>query len=154
MHTSTVQCSPLSANAALCPALTFKPFILVDPFFVISLCPLTTVPCSWLSFYASCFLSPLTLSGFSNGMLAVFKPEALNCFTFFHPNLLILSVSRNPILTHLPLSEFLDSLLCILIAPTPGVAFSLIMPHMLAVASSFLSGRAYLSLNFLSPLFA
>ena len=44
---------------------------------------------------------PLTLSGFSNEMLEVFKPEALNYFTFFCPILSTLSASRNPILTHL-----------------------------------------------------
>ena len=49
---------------------------------------------------------PPTLSGFSNGMLEVFKPGALKYFTFFHPILLTLSTSRNAILTHLPLSGF------------------------------------------------
>ena len=39
-------------------------------------------------------------------MLEVFEPGALNYFTFFRPILLTLSVSRNPILTHLPLSRF------------------------------------------------
>ena len=48
---------------------------------------------------------------------------------------------------------FLDSLLCVLITPTPGPAFSLVRPHTLAAASSFSSGRSYLSLNFLPPLF-
>ena len=56
-------------------------------------------------------LLPLTLSGFFNGMLEVFEPGALNYFTFFRPILSTLSASRNPILTHLPLSGFLDSLL-------------------------------------------
>ena len=46
-----------------------------------------------------------SLLGFSNGMLEVFEPEALNYFTFFRPILLTSSASRNPILTHL-----LDSL--------------------------------------------
>ena len=54
------------------------------------------------SFYAS--FPPLTLSGFFNGMLEVFKPGALNYFTFSRPILSILSASRNPILT--PLSGF------------------------------------------------
>ena len=84
-------------------------------------------------------------------MLEVFKPKALNYFTFFCPILLTLSASRNPILTLLPLSEFLGYLLCVLITPTPGLAFSLLMPCTLAM-SSFLSGRANLFLNFL-PLF-
>ena len=48
-------------------------------------------------------------------------------------------------------AAFLDFLLCVLITPTPGLAFSLVMPRTLAVASSFLLGRAYPSLNFLPP---
>ena len=96
---------------------------------------------------------PLTLSGFFNTMLEVFKPGALNYFTFFHPILSTLSASRNIILTHLSLSGFLDSLLCVLITLTPGLAFSLLMPGTQAAASSFSSDRAYPFLNFLPPLF-
>ena len=98
-------------------------------------------------------LLPLTLSGFFNGMLEVFEPGALNYFIFFRPIQLILSASRNPISTLLPLSGFLDFLLCVLIAPTPGLAFSLLIPRTPAAASSFLSGRAYPFPNFLPPLF-
>ena len=94
--------------------------------------------------------SPLTPSGFCNGMLEVFEPEALICYTFFRFILLTLFVSRNPILTHLPRSGFRDSLLYVLIAPTPGLTFSLLM---LAAASWFSSGRGYPFLNFLPPLF-
>ena len=96
-------------------------------------------------------LLPLTVSRFFNGMLEVFKPGALNYFTFSRPIMSTLFASGNPILT--PLSEFLDSLLCSLIAPTPGLAFSLLMTRTLAVALSFLSGRTYPFLNFLPPLF-
>ena len=96
---------------------------------------------------------PLTLSGFFNGMLEVSEPGALNYFTFFHPILSTLSAFRNPILTLLPLSGFLDSLFCVLIAPTPGLAFSLLMPRMPVAALSFSSDRAYPLLNFLPPLF-
>ena len=135
------------------PTLVSKPLIPMYPFYIFSLCPLTTVPCSWLSFCASCLLSPLTLLGFSNGMLEVFEPGVLNYFTFSRPTLSTLSAFMNPILTHLPLSEFLDSLLCALIAPIPGLAFFLVMPHSPAAVSSFSSGRAYPSLNFLPPLF-
>ena len=85
------------------------------------------------------FYLPQTLSGFFNGMLKVFEPGAMNYFTFFRPILLTLFASRNSILTLLPISGFLDSLLCILIAPTPDLAFSLVMPRMLAAASSFSS---------------
>ena len=98
-------------------------------------------------------LLPLTLSGFFNGMLEVFEPGSLNYFTFFHPILSTLSAFRNPILTHLHLSGFLDSLFCVLIAPTPGLAFSLLMPRMPVAALSFSSDRAYLFLNFLPPFF-
>ena len=122
----------------------------ICPFYIFSLCPLTIVPCSWLSF---CLHSPLTLSGFFNGMLEVFEPGALNYSTFSRPILLTLSAFRNPILTHFPLSGFLDFLLYILIVPTPGMAFSLLIPCTLAAALSFSSGRAYLFLNFLPPLF-
>ena len=89
-----------------------------------------------------------TPSGFFIGMLEVSEQGPLNCYIFFCPILLILSVSRNLVSTHRPLSGYLDSLLCNLIAPTPGLAFSLVMPPTLAAASSFSSGRVYLSLNF------
>ena len=98
-------------------------------------------------------LLPLTLSGFFNGMLEVFVSGALNYFTFSHPIQSTLSASRNPILTPLPLSRFLDTLLCVLIALTPGLAFSLLMPHTPAAALSLSSGRAYPFLNFPPPLF-
>ena len=98
-------------------------------------------------------LLPLTLSGFFNGMLEVSEPGALNYFTFFHPILSTLSAFRNPILTHLPLSGFREPLFCVLIAPTPGLAFSLLMPRMPVAALSFSSHRAYPFLNFLPPLF-
>ena len=96
------------------------------------------------------FLS-LTLSGFFNGMLEDSEPGALNYFIFYRPIQSILSASRNPILTSL--SGFLDFLLCVLIAPTPGLAFSLLIPRTPVAASSFSSGRAYPFLNFLPPLF-
>ena len=120
MYTSTVQSIPSSVNAA--PSNFLSP---VGSFCIFSICPLITAPCSWLSFYASCLSSPLIFSGFSNRMVEVFEPGALNYFTFSRRILLILSVARNPILTHPPFSGFRDSLLCVLIAPTPGLAFSL-----------------------------
>ena len=130
-----------------CLTPTFKPLFPLCPFCFFSLCSLTTASCSVLSFYASCFLFPLTPLGFFNGMLVVFESGALNCSTFFRPILLTSSVSRNLILTDLPLSISLDFLLCVLITPTPSLAFSLVMPRMLVATSSFLSGRAYPSLN-------
>ena len=154
MYTSTVQSGPASANAALLP----------HPRLQISYSPSAHFISSY---YAPSSLSlapgfpsappastpPLILSGFFNEMLEVFEPGALNYFTFFRPILSTLSASKNPILTHLPLSGFLDSLLCALIASTPDLVFSLLMPCTLAAALPFSSGRAYLSLNFLPPLF-
>ena len=156
MYTSTVQSGPPSTDAALSrhPRLqtSYPP---VGPFCVSFLCSFTTVPCSCPFFYASFLLSSLTLSEFFSGMLEVFEPGALNYLVFYYPIQSILFASRNPILTHLPLSRFLDSLLCILIAPTPGLAFSLLMTRTPAAAAalSFSSGRAYPFLNFLHPLF-
>ena len=135
------------------PTLVSKLLIPHLPILYLLLCPLTTVPCSWLSYCASCLLSHLTLSGFFNGMLEVFEPGVLNYFTFLRSILSTLSASRNPILNPLPLSGFLDSLLCVLIAPTPGLAFSPPIPRTPAAALSFSSGRAYPFLNFLPPLF-
>ena len=92
---------------------------------------------------------PLTVSGFFNGVLEVFEPGALNYFTFSRLILSTLSAFRNPILTHLPLSGFLDSLLCALIAPAPGLAFSLLMTRTLAAVLSFSPGRTYPFLKFI-----
>ena len=88
---------------------------------------------------------PLTVSGF-NRMLVVSEPAALNC-TFFCPMLLTSSVSSNVISIQLILSGSLDSLLCDIIAPTPSLAFFLVMPLTLAAASSFSSGRAFSELS-------
>ena len=134
------------------PTVVSKLLIPHLPSYISFLCPPTTIPSSWLYFCTSCLLSPLTLSGFFNGMLEVFEPGALNYFTFFRPTLLTLSAFRNPILTPLPLSGFLDSLLCVLIAPTPCLASPLLMPRTLAAELSFLSDRAYPFLNSLPPL--
>ena len=65
----------------------------------------------------------LTLSGFFNGMLEVFEPGALNYFTFCRPIQSTLSAFRNSIITHLPLSGFLVSLICVLLLPS-GLSLS------------------------------
>ena len=143
MYTSTAQSGPLRQWCTL----VFKPLIPHLPILYLLPLPPHHRP---LLLVVLLRLLP-SLSGFFNRMPEVFKPGELNYFTFFRPILSTLSASRNPILTHL--SEFLDSLLCILIAPTPGVAFSLLMTRTLAVALSFSSGRAYPFLNFVLPLF-
>ena len=154
MHTSTVQFGPLSANAALSPDPPLHTSYPSSAHFVSS--PSAPSPPSLAPGCPSSppvFSLPVTSSGFFNGMLEIFEPGVMNYFTFFCPIQSTLSVSRNPILNHLPLSRFLDSLLCVLIAPTPGLAFSLVMPRTLAAALSFSSGVDYSSLKFLPPLF-
>ena len=153
MYTSTVQSGSSLLMLHFRPTLLFKLLIPHLPILYLLSLPSRTVPSSWLS-SVSCFLSPpLTLSGLFNGMLEVFEPGALNYFTFFRPILSTLSTYRNSILTHLPLSGFLDSLICVLISPTPDLAFSFVMPRTLAAVLSFSSGRAYPSLNFLPSFF-
>ena len=154
MYTSTVLSGPTLANAALFPHPRLQ--IAYPPSAILYLLPLllhNRLLLLAVSLHLLFPLPPLTLSGFFNRMLAVSEPGAMNCYTFFRLIPLTSSVSRNLILTHIPLSGFLDSLLCDLIALTPGLAFSLLMTRMLAMASSFLSGRAYPSLNFLPLLF-
>ena len=153
LYTCTVQSGP-SANAALPPyprPHTFYPpathFVNL-PLHSHHRLMLLVVPLHFLL-----PLSPLTPSGFFNVMLGVSEPGALNFYTLFCLIPLTLSVSRNLTLTHLSFSGSLDSLLCNLIPPTPGLVFFLQMRHTLAAASSFSSGRAYSSLSFLPPLF-
>ena len=112
-----------------------------------------------LIFHTGCFSLPpasfpsLTPSGFFNGMQAVSKPGALNCYTLFRLIPLTLFVSRNPTLIYLPLSGSLNSLLCDPMAPTPDLVFFLLISQTLVAAPSFSSGRVCPSLNFLPPLF-
>ena len=153
-YTSTVQSGTPSTDAALSRHPVSKPLIPHLPILYLLPLPLHHRPLLLAIFlHLLPPLLPLTLSGFFNGMLEVSKPGAPNYFIFYHPIQSILSASRNPILTLLLLSGFLDFLLCVLIAPTPGLAFSLLIPRTPAAASSFSSGRAYPFLNFLPPLF-
>ena len=112
MYTSTVQSGPPLLMLHSCPILVSKPLMppsahSVSPSSAPHLRPL--LQAAFLRLLPP--LLPLTPSGFFNGMLEVFEPEALNYFTFYDPILSTSSASRNPILTHLPLSRFLDSLL-------------------------------------------
>ena len=54
MYTSTVQSSPCSLAPPSSPNFLSP----ICPFYIFSLCPSTTVPCSWLFFCASCLHSP------------------------------------------------------------------------------------------------
>ena len=145
---------PTSANAALPPYPRLQASYTSAAHSVSSSSALSLPPLApECTFTPPTFYPSLTPSGFFNGMLVVSQPGALNCYIFVCPIPLTLSVSKNLISTHLPLSGFLDSLLCDLIAPTPGLALSLVMPRTLAAASSFSSGGAYSSLKCLPPLF-
>ena len=119
MYTFTVQSGPPLLMLHSFPTLISKPLIPHLP--ILYLLPLPPHHCILLLPVLLRLLPPLslTLSGFFNGMLEVYEPRALNCFTFSRPILSTLSASRNLITTHLPLSEFLVSLLCALTAPTP-----------------------------------
>ena len=150
MYTFIVRSAPPLPMLHSRPTLVSRPLIAHPP--ILYLLSLPPHHC-FLLLASLLRLLPVTLSGFFNGMLEVFEPGALNYFTFYRPTLSTLSASRNPILTPLPLSGFLDSLLCVLIAPTPSLAFSLLMPRTLTAALSLSSGRAYLFLNFPPPLF-
>ena len=154
LYTSTVESGLHSANAALPPhprlQTSYPPFVHFVSSPSVSSPPPLALDCLSTPPGSS---SPLTPSGFLNEILAVSEPEALNCNTLFRLIPLTSFVSRNLTLTHLPLSESLNFLLCDLIAFTPGQAFSLLMPRTLAAASSFSSGRAYPFLNFIPPLF-
>ena len=125
MYTSTVQSGPPLLMLHSRPTLVSKPLISRQPILYLLLLPLHHRPLLLLVLLY--FLPPLphlTLSGFFNEMLEVFEPGALNYFIFSFSILSTLSASRNPISTYLPLSGFLDSLLCVLIVLTPGLAFS------------------------------
>ena len=153
MYTSTVQCGLPSANAALLPHFRLQTFYPPSAHFIFSFSAASHHPLLLAVFLRLLLPLPpdsLRVLKWNAGGL---RARSLNYFTFSQPTLLILSASRNPILTHIPLSRFLDSLLCALIVPTPDLAFSLLMPRTLAAALSFSSGRAYPFLNFLPPLF-
>ena len=153
MYTFTVRCGPPLLMQHSCPTLVSKPLIPHPS--NLYLLPLASHLRPLLLAVLLRLLPtlPLPLSGFFNGMLEVFEPGALNYFTFSRLTLSTLYVSRNPVLAHLPLSGFLDSLLCALIAPTRGLVFSLLMPRTLAAALSLWSGKACTFLNFLPRLF-
>ena len=103
--------------------LAFKPLIPFLPLRIVSLCTLTTASCSWMFLYTPASSSPLTPLGSFKGMLGISEPKALNYYTLCRLISLTLFVTRHLILIYLPLSGFLDSLLCDLIAPTPGLVF-------------------------------
>ena len=81
--------------------LAFKPFIPFPPtLFFLRLHPHHRLMLLAVSLYLLLLLPLSTLSGFFNGMLGIFEPGALNCYTFFRLIPLTLFVSRNPIVVN------------------------------------------------------
>ena len=152
-YTSSVQCGLPMLMQHFRPALVFKTLIpLSSTLYLLRLHPHHRFMLLAVS-TSPAFSSPLSPSGFFDGMLAVSEPGALNFYTFFRLIPLSLFLSSNLTSIHFPLSESLNSVLHDLITPTPDLAFSLLMPRMLVTVSSYLSVRAYFSRNFLPPLF-
>ena len=155
LYTSTVQPGP---SGSLCQCIAPSPssssnFLSIFRQLCIScFCTLSTPHDSGCSSIPLIPLLPLTLSGFFNRMPELFEADALNYFTLSCFILRILSGFMNPTLTYLTLSGSLDYLLCDPMALTHGMAFILPITRTPALASSFLSGRAYPSLSFLPPL--
>ena len=91
MYTSTVQSDPPLLMMHSRPILVSKPIIPICPFYISFLCLLTTVPCSCLSFYASCLLFPpdsLRVLQWNAGGLRATSTELLH-FLSFHAVVLI-----------------------------------------------------------------
>ena len=105
MYTSVVQPGPPLLMQHSLPTLVSKPLIPHLPTLYLLSLPPHHRPL--LLAVLLRLLSPLTLSGFFNGMLEVFEPGALNYYTCFQPILSIMSASRNSILTHFSLSWIL-----------------------------------------------
>ena len=87
MYTSTVQSSPPLLMLHSAPPSSSNLLSPVCPFCILSFCPLTTVPCSWLSFYASYPLSPadsLRVLQWNAGDLRARSTELLH-FLSSHP---------------------------------------------------------------------
>ena len=126
-YTSTAQSGPsgpLLLMRTRTPPSPSNLLFFFHPLCIFSLCTLTTASCFCLFLFTSCFFfHSLNLSGIFNGMLGVFEPGALNCYTSFRLIPLTLWVSRNLTLSHLLLSGSLHSQLCNLIAATSGLVF-------------------------------
>ena len=148
-YTFTAQPRPLLLMQHSHPTLAFKPLILFPPtLYLLPLHPHHRLTLLAVSLYLLLPLPLLNSFWFFNGMPGVSEPGAL-----FYLIPLTLFISRNLTSIYLPLSRFLDSLLCDPMAPTPDMVFFLLMSQMLAAASSFSSSRVYPSLSFLPPLF-
>ena len=152
MYTSTVQFSPASTNAALLPHVSKPPFphlpimyllplpphhrLLLLAFLLRLLPPLPTESVMVLQWNAG------GLRARSTELLLFLSSHPVDLICIQESNLNSSSFFRIPGFSALR-SDYTHSRL----------AFSLLIPRTLAAALSFSSGRAYLFLNFLLPLF-
>ena len=149
LHWSTRSIYPSSANAAIPPHPCLQTSYFSSAHFVSFSSKPSQPLMSLVVFLHLLLLFPFWLAQFFNGMLKVFEPGALIYYTLFRAILYIPSAFRNLSLTHLPISKFLDYLLCDLIVPTHDILSPDDPPLALLL---FSSGRAYPSLNLLLPL--
>ena len=161
LYTSTVQCGPPSANAAVPPHPRLRTSYPASAHFISSpsahfisspstRSPPPLAPCCPSTPPAFSPPNFLRVLQWNARDLRARGIELLHFLSSYPVDIVCIQESN---LTHLSLSGFLDSLLCVLIAPTLGLAFFPAMPRTLAAPSSFSSDRAYLSLNFLPSLF-
>ena len=137
------------------PTLVSKPLIPICSFYIFSLCPSSTVPCSWIFFCASCLHSrppdSLRVLQWNAGGLRARSTELLH-FLLSH------------LVDLICIQEFnLNSSSCFWIPEFSALRsdcthfrsgiLSSDTTHASGAALSFLSGRAYLFLNFPPPLF-
>ena len=153
MYTSTVQSDPPLLMLHFRPILVSKPLVPICPFYIFSLCPLTTVPCSWLSFCTSCLLSfpgSLRVLQWNAGCLWARSTELLH-FLSSHPVDLICIQESNLN----SCSSFGIPGLSALHSDCTHSQSGILSPDAMHASDSvvFLSGRAYLFLNFLPALF-
>ena len=155
LYTSTAQPGPPSANAALLPHPRLQTSYPPSSHFASSPLALSPLPLA-----PGCPSTPpasapppesLRVLQWNVGDLQARSTELLHFFLSLLVDLICIQESNLNSSSSFQIPGFSE--LCVLIAPTPSLAFSLIMPNALAAVSSFLSGRAYPSLNFLSPLF-
>ena len=151
LYNSIVPSGPPLLMQHSLPTLIFKPLIPLLPILYLLPLPPHHRP-FWLSFYASCLLSPPDSLRVLYWNAEGLRAESTELLHFLSSQPVDLICIQKSIVTHLPLSGFLDSLLCVLIAPILGLAFSLVMSRTLAAASSFSSSKAYPFLNSLPPL--
>ena len=154
LYTFNVQFSPPLLMLHFLPILAFKSLTpLLPTLYLFPLLPHYRLLLLAVSLHLLLSLPPDSLGVFrwNIGGLRARSTELLHLLLSHPVDFICIKESNLNSSSSFPIPDSL--LLCVLIAPTPGLAFSLVMPRTLAAALSFSSGRAYPSLNFLPPLF-